>query len=359
MEKGMYKLSKVVRTIVVVVLVVWLVPWLYNFMTYNPVRSPFTLYSSVVKEFVYTSFEKDKGLCRYDESGNTYTEKEFDSILPLFFIRQLITDERFPSQIGETAIVPKEAQLHNFMFRSIPSHLDKPDPGLYYLLESRSGRVDLEMPTDLFRITDEQIEFIDANSNRIDYDKSNLFTKLMLKKGFKFPATMIVGDPNVRKDYDEGYLIKDKEGKLFHFKMVVGRPYVKPIVLPEGIDVKHAFITEFRDKRTLGFIASASGKLYAIMNGSFEIRELDIPSFDPYKEVITIFGNMLDWTVQITSEEEETYYALDFETLRCIRTFSHDKQSQGFFEKWHAVLMPLRLTFTSQYDKWIRPRINE
>lgn len=359
MENIMHKISKIILGLFIAVLIVWQVPWLYNFMTYAPQRSPFTLYSSVVNEFVYTIYKEGEGLCRYDESGNRYNEKEFDEVLPLFFVRQLTTDDRFPDKIGGVTIIPKQAQMQNFVFRSIPSSLNKPEVGLYYLLESMSGRIDLSMPTDVFRFTNKGIEFVDANTNVIDLEKSVRFTEVMSSKGFSFPAQQVVGDPNTRKDYDQGYLIKDGIGKLFQLKMVKGRPFVKHIELPIGLDIKQLYITEYRGEKTLGFISAMDGKLYAIMNSSCEIKALDVPYFNPNREVITIFGNMLDWTVQITSENKETYYALDADTFKQIRTFSHQPEKVSFWEEWRNVLMPIRLSFTSSYDKWIYPRFNE
>lgn len=354
----MKKISKTILILIVVILVAWLLPWLYDFMTYNPQRSPFTLYSSDLNEFVYATHSKGNELQRRDESGNIYGEKEFDRVLPQFYVRQLVADERFPDSIAGVFVTPREVQQQNFVFRNIPSSLNAPSIPLYFLLESMSGRVDLEMPKDVFRTTDTGIEFIWQNTNKINQEKSARFTQAMLDKGFVFPAELIVNNPSTKKDYDEGSLIKDSEGKLFQLKMTVGRPFVKPIKLPRGLDIKYLYITEFRGRQTLGFISDTKNNFYAIRSGSCDVVRVDVPSFDPDREVITIFGNLLDWTVQVTSAQYETYYALDAINLECIRTFSHELPEVSFWEKSRSYLMPLRLNFTSAYDKWIYPRIN-
>lgn len=66
-------------------------------------------------------------------------------------------------------------------------------------MESMSGRVDLKMPDDVFRITSKGIEFIDMASNSVKEDKSLQFTEAMTKKEFRFPATEIVGNPTVKR----------------------------------------------------------------------------------------------------------------------------------------------------------------
>lgn len=355
----MKKFSKTILSLIIIILIIWLVPWIYDFFTYKPQKSPFTLYSSVIDDFTYSYYESGDGLIRVDSKGNQYTEKEFDQILPFFYVRQLLNDQRFPDSIAGILVSPREVQMQNFVFRNVPSKLQAPQIKLYYLLESMSGRVELQLPNDVFRITQSGIEFIDANTNEIDETKSLLFTKVMSDKGFVFPAKQVVGDPNTRKDYDEGYLIEDKDGKLYQLKMVKGRPFVRSIVLPDDLNIKYLFVTEFRGRKTLGFISDTNNKLYALMAGSYEVKQVDIPSFDPQKEVITIFGNLLDWTIQITSSEKETYYAINAEDLSLIRSFAHKPELMPFFERWRSIFMPVRLHFTSQYDKWVTPRINK
>ena len=39
--------------------------------------------------------EEGKGTVRRDAAGNIYSEAAFDSILPMFYFRQLMSDERF------------------------------------------------------------------------------------------------------------------------------------------------------------------------------------------------------------------------------------------------------------------------
>lgn len=75
----------------------------------------------------------------------------------------------------------------------------------------------------------------------------------MAKKDFHFPAIEIVGNPTVKKEYDEGYLLLDADRRLFHLKQVKGRPYVRAIPLPEGLTLEHLYLTEFRNKRRLPF----------------------------------------------------------------------------------------------------------
>ena len=167
----MIRFSKLFFGFTVFVLLLWLLPWAYNFAFYKPERTPFTLWSCVVGDFAVVDFAGD-GIVR------TYTDREFDSILPTFYARQLLNDERFPDSLCGVAVTPRLLQSENFMFRSTPAEINKPRTGLYPLLESMSGRVDLEMPDDVFRITSSGIEFVVMATNRIDRGKSDRFRRL-------------------------------------------------------------------------------------------------------------------------------------------------------------------------------------
>ena len=193
----MIRFSKLFFGFTVFVLLLWLLPWAYNFAFYKPERTPFTLWSCVVGDFAVVDFAGD-GIVRRDRGGRTYTDREFDSILPTFYARQLLNDERFPDSLCGVAVTPRLLQSENFMFRSTPAEINKPRTGLYPLLESMSGRVDLEMPDDVFRITSSGIEFVVMATNRIDRGKSDRFTEAMTRKGFRFPALAVAVIPSTR-----------------------------------------------------------------------------------------------------------------------------------------------------------------
>ena len=96
----MIRFSKIFFYITVAVLLVWQLPWCYAFLTLKPVKTPFTMYSSVLGDFVITQLDENKQLHRYDTKGNTYTQQQVDSLLPSLYVRQLTADERFPDTIG-------------------------------------------------------------------------------------------------------------------------------------------------------------------------------------------------------------------------------------------------------------------
>jgi len=341
----MKRFSQLFLYITVALLLYWQLPWCYMFFTAKSSSVPFTLYSGVLGDFVQMGVEEGKEIVRWDLSGNVYTQEQVDSLLPFFYVRQLMADERFPDTIKGVPVTPRYVQMTNFTFRSSPKEINAPIVPLYPLLESKSKRLDLEMPDDVFRMTDSSIEFVRMASNTIDEEKSRCYTEALKKKGFVFPVYRIAGNSTTRKKYDEGYLLLDNERKLFHLKQVVGRPYVRAVSLPESVKPEYLFITEFRSRQTLGLLTDTNHRLY-VLDTRYGVTRTGVPAYDPEKEAMTILGNMMDWTVSVKGEDYVAYYALEADTYSLLKSVD--------FPVKRTLVSGLH--FTSGYDKWVKPR---
>lgn len=341
----MLRLSKLIFWGLVALLALWQLPWCYNFFAAKSTTTPFTLYSSLAGDFAVLERGEDKQMIYTDRSGRDYTEDQFDSILPTFYYRQLVTDDRFPDSICGVAVTPRLIQQNNFTVRFNPSDINKAQIGLQQLLESMSGRVDLELPDDVFRLTDQGIEFVKMATNSLDQEKSASFTEMMLRKGFRFPAHHFSGNPTDRKEYDEGYVLLDADRRLFHLKQTKGRPYVRAIELPEEMTAERLYITEFPSRRTLCFVVDSEGGFW-VVERDYRVVKTGIPAFKPETESMLIFGNLFDWTVKIADENSERYYALDGNDYHLLDTMTYELSKQS---------IP-GLKFTSSKDRFVKPR---
>lgn len=356
MEKYVLLGARLFLCAVCVALFAWIVPWAYHFATDGSAKTPFTLYSSLVGDFAQAQ-SGDGGIRYTDCGGNVYTEAQFDSILPAFYYRQLMSDGRLPDSLCGVAVNPKVIQMSNFNFRTSPSDVNRRQVALYPLLESMSGRVDLQMPDDVFRITADGIEFVDMASNAVNRDKSDRFTQMLRKKGFAFPARIVAGNGTNRKEYDNGYLLVDADGRLFNLKMQRGRSYVRAIGLPDSVEVCHLFVTEFRDRRALAFVSDAQKRFWMLEAGTYALRQIDIPPFDPTCESLSIIGNLCDWTLCVTSLHDKRYYAVSADGLRRLKTLEIPDGEPTLAQKVGKWLLPVQLRFQSPLDRDVRPRV--
>lgn len=351
----MIKYSKAFLFITVVLLLMWGLPWAWHFLFGKPGSYPFTIYSCVAHQFV--AMDRSSGSVAYrGEDGSIYSEKQFDSILPTLYNRQLVSDGRFPSQINGVEIDNRTLQMEKFMFRHKPSDINVKRPGLYPLFEGMSGRVDLQMPGDVFRMNT-RMEFVDMEENRVNEERSQRFTQALLDKGFHFPAGVIAGDQNVRKEYDEGYLITDGEGQMFHVKRLKDRPFVRNTEI-SGVNVKYIFPTTFRNRRFYGFISDEDRNLYVLNTKTYELKKLPIPAYDPEKETITIFGDPFYWTVQVLGQEGLKVYAVDANDYSLVAEKTIPVQENRAV-KIGRYIFPAELSFTASTDQYVWPRFTD
>lgn len=355
----MIRTSKILLYFTVTALLAWLLPWIYGFMGGPSPRPPFTLYSTVTGEFSWLE-STGQGIAYQDAAGNTFTEKQFDSILPFFYYRQLVADNRFPDSIRGLPVTPRTAQTGNFMFRSSPRQANARTPGIYPLLESMSGRVDLESPDDVFRIDRRGIAFTDCATNSVTADKSAAFTEMLRKKGFVFPAQVIAGNPTTRKEYDEGFFITDSEGKLFHLKQTKGRPFVRAVALPKGLEIAHIFVTEYRSREYFAFLTDKAGRFYALTTGDYALHPVAVPPVDLTRQGIMIVGNPFDWTVKVSDPDgTEHLYAVDAADFSLLKERHYPAPKPTGTEKAEKYLFPFRLSFTSALDTQVLPHMTD
>lgn len=342
-------LAKIVLALTVLTIVAWKGPWLYNSFLADREDSPFALYSVVDSDFIYMDYVEDEGPVRYDRKGNRFTLEQTDSLLPMFFARQLMADNRFPDSIQGIAVTPEDVRDAAFTFSAKASDANTPPVGLYPLLESMPRRLGLEMPSDVMRFTDDGVEFIVMETNRIDWPKSRRFTEAMKAKGMTFPVKRVCGNPTTEKDYDDGYFVIDNADRLYNIRMVKSRPYVRFIDLPEGVHPQMAWLTEFPERTFLGFMADTDHTLWLITREGAVAHRTGVDEFDCLADNIAIYGNLFDWTVVVSSLNDQTFFAIDAKDYS--RIDYQKETSTGF-------AMP-GLTFTSYTTPEVKLRITD
>ncbi|MDR1414328.1 MAG: DUF4857 domain-containing protein [Odoribacteraceae bacterium] len=350
-------MKKLLLALLVTALAAWVLPALVQKATRSPERYPFIYYSSLLRELCVIDYGDDDEPLQ-DLAGKRYTTAQFDSLLPLLNYRQLMADGHLPDSIDGIAITPPVLHAASFVFRRYPAESDAPPPVLHVLFESMPRRVGIEMPGDVFRL-DDKIEFIDCRDNRVNEEKSARFQQMLERRDYHFPARWNAGNPNPRKAYDEGYFSLDADGRLFHIKMVNGRPYVRDTRASETVDIAAFSVLEVASKRFYGFLFGGQGEVYILEanDGAYHLARLDIAPFDLHHDQLTIMANLLYWNVAVTTPAGRVYYALRSDDLA--RVAEHRvAHAPDTWERLAGRLFPLRLTLEASNSAYIRPRLH-
>ena len=332
----------------------WAIPELIKTATFSRPQYPFGYFSSVHQKFFFRELDKKAENKLHDDEGTAYSDKEFDAALPLLNYRNLTLNGEMPDSVDGVKIEPQLLRTKMVNFRYTPRYKNTPEIPLYIMYESLPKKGSLESPGDLFRLKD-RIEFIDAETNTLKTEKSKQFEDALTKAGFVFPSQWNVGDLNIRKPYDEGYFSLDAQGRLFHIKMVNGRPFVRNTRLDPQIEPVFFSMVEPSDKRFYGIFFDQKGYCYLLEEEYHPLR-LDIDPVDLEKDDVSILGNFLYWTVFIQKEDGRHYYALKTETLEKVR-YSFVEAPDN---KWDAVagkLFPFYLNFQKSGSDYIAPQL--
>lgn len=339
-----------------IIVAAWLLPALYDLVFPRTDRMPFVVYSCLDSTFI--RFETTNKQVRYiDFRGQEFTKHEADSLLPLFAFRQLVAEGRLPDSLYGIELTPKKIQQNAMHFKTSPKQLGKPAVGLYTMLESASGNVDLQLPPDVFRLTEQGLEFVDCETNTVNKAKSLSFSRELTKHGFTFPVQLIWGNGSTRKDYDNGFLLTDANNRLYQLKMVKGAPWVREIKADEPIVWKQLFTIEPANRKLVGLAVSADNMFYAVRSNS-ELVRIDIDEYDPQTMQITIVGDLLHWTITLYTATDSRYYAVDAQSFRQVAREIVPDPELPLSQRIKRWVLPVRLHFTSWQTQLIRPNIN-
>lgn len=332
----------------------WMIPSLVQLTTDSSTRYPFTYYSSVINQFCYIDPE-DNRLLGKDMSGKSYTDAEFNRVLPMFYYRQLAMENALPDSIQGVPVNLHSISRNNFFFWYKPKDKNTPAIELYPMFESCSGKVDLENPDDMFRLKD-RIEFIDMETNQVNTEKSARFQQALDAAGFTGPARWVTGIPSSQKSYDEGYFVLDNNGNLFHVKMTNGKPFVKNTKAGANTSVLAMFPKEVENRSLYGFLYDTDGTLYYLSTDGYRLVKV-LEDIHPDKDRVSVMANMFYWTVVKETSEGEYTYALKNNTMEQVADLFRPSVPSTW-DKVSPYLFPFTVQFSDSTNSYLYPRVS-
>lgn len=223
---------------------------------------------------------------------------------------------------------------------------------VYMLLESEPLRLELEDPEYALVARRDGVRIIEMSKNRNAMELELAFNEALDSAGFRFPAGIVSGNPSTRKAYDEGYMLTDADGRLFHLKLAGGKPFVEGIPT-EGLEIEHIFITENENRASLAYLFDREGRFY-ILDSLRRIIPTDVRA-DVTKQSVLLVGDILNHTVRVSDSDGEDFWALESGTYRTVKTMRLDYPQDESFNL-PKYIFPARLVLSSSLDGRIRPR---
>lgn len=318
-------------------------------------RLPFVFYSCISNEFLLNRFVNGE-IERTDTQGHRFEREEFEDLLPLDNYMQLYKDRRMPKEINGLAVTPEKLRRDRINLRLKPAELDSPAVALYPLIEADSGRVRLEMPGDLLRLTGTPV-FIDVKSNTVNAAKSAKFTAAFQAAQFAFPVKLAGGNPNILKPYDEGYYLTDSRNALYQLRQVRGEPELKKLadLVPpdqraqlDALKPRYLHVQEQDNHEVRLVIVEEGGQVDLIIGSDYRLVTLPLQKYDPADMNLTVRGDMLNRLVTVNDDNHLEAIALDRDYKLLNRyTESQPARAERPAGRVAAVLFPFTLDFES------------
>lgn len=351
---------KIFLTALSIAVLSWFLPWLYSLVFPVGGSDPFVAYSPISNSFIVsTTGEGDTDISEYDNennpTGRKFTREERDSLLPQIYFTQLVAHEKLPDSINGVEVSIPVFKHSQWVFNSIPHDVNKVGAEIYLMMESMPARVDLEDPTEAFRLNG-KVEFIDIATNTVNPKRSSRFTDVFRSRGFVYPVKRLSANITTRKPYDEGYLMTDSEGSLYHVKMQAGRPYMVKVQLPGDMKAEHVFILENPDTRPLGLVTDSENNLYVLEHEGYRLKQLPVGKVNPEVNKLTVVKNLFNWVVKVSGTEGSRWTAIDSDDYSLLGSFETTYEDSTE-ETVAGYIFPFELSFTSTMDCFAKPRV--
>lgn len=349
----MEKISRYILVLVAIITLAATLPDLYWKAFETPFRAPFVMYSCTDNDFMIFRANKNGNVWE-DTRGNKYTREEYEQKLPMMYARQLMVAGTMPDSINGVALDMHDMNRARSFFRFKPQEMKSPKPNLYPMFESESGRANLEMPDDYFRIN-WRIEFIDAESNSVNEEKSQMFSAALYHNGFKFPAKQVSGIPTTRKSCDEGYLLVDDQDQIFHLKMIMGEPFVAKIDNLENLRFRQINCVDFNDKAFYAYLFSENNDIYILTQDEYQLVKLPVDGFNPDSCEMKIYGDMFHYNIIIEDESHINSIVLNRE-FKKVDQFqeSWEKRADLKEGKVSASIFPFQISMTDKNSNFVK-----
>jgi hypothetical protein len=367
----MRKLSTAVLMILAIFTASLYLPMLYEKIFSNRIEKTHLLYSPVTKRFIYKEkivgpippealgkAEDHHAETAYrDENGAWYTRVEFEKHLPFIYYKNMDLWGLLPLEIDGRKFTKAEIKKNRQVLELKPEEISgrSPETPLWPLLESNPGQARLVFPEDRFRMTGSAMEFVNADTNKVDPDLTARFTLALEKAGFVFPARSVGGKFSILKPLDEGVFIVDAGYKVFHVKRRDGDPVVVNTGIDPGLKTRHIKISENKRGEYYGLLLTRNGGLHLLSCDRYRMIQLPLRNYDPDTMDFKLLINPLYRTAVYSDDAVIRAVAMDG-NFTPVDRYEHQmsRATTTAADKFRKVLFPFTLQLSRENSNYLQ-----
>ncbi len=316
------------------------------------IGNPLLFFSPLQKQFIYRESLGGHRFNYMNEEGKSYSRTDFEYQLPFLYYKNLEKKKLLPVSIDGESFDKQTIKAGKQGLEIKSRHLDSHHPQieLYPLFNNNPEVAIMPFPEDMFRFTNQAMEFINADSNRIDTRLTGRFTSALESLGFVFPATVIGGKTTNLKPFDEGFFIRDSKGQVFHVKRVLDKPEIIKTPIDSTLDIQDILVSENKRKEFYGTIITRQGDLYLISYDNYRLISLPVEKYQPGSMDFKLLINPM-YKTAVSSGSKMVYGTAMDSSYQSFRSYELDRHNPTPFlvQVSRALLFPFQLHFDNPY----------
>ncbi len=293
----MRRLSAAALVLLVVILSAIYVPEAYRKTCMPEIEKTLLLFSPTAKRFVYRdrltgaapeeimskAEDHHADIAYRDQDGTYYSRMDFEKMLPFVYAKNMELWGLLPIEIDGRSFGLEGIKAENQVMELTPEMLAEngPKPSLWPLMEAETGQARLVFPEDLFRMTENGMDFVNADENEVDEELSRSFTDALKLRGFSFPARSVNSKVTLLKPFDEGVFIVDRDYKVFHVKRRKNAPEITATPVEQDLKTRYILVSENLRRAYYGLILGEDDRVHLLLCEGYGTVPLNLEGYDP------------------------------------------------------------------------------
>lgn len=266
---------------------------------YSPVNQDFILKEKIVGKVPQAAqgftFDHHSNLVYMKADGTYVHRKIFERHLPFIYYKNMeilgILPITLNGQTFDKKTIKAQRRVLEIKARELADRY--PEVPFYPLLESNPGQARLVFPENRFRMTDSEMEFINADTNVVDTVLTRMYTHALKTKGFMFPARSVNGKFTVLKPFDEGVFLVDHNFHVFHVKRVDDKPLIVKTPISPDLKIRAIKVSENKQKKYYGMALSGDGRIFLLGYDNYGLTPVPLADYDPDRMDLKLIFNPL------------------------------------------------------------------
>lgn len=268
----------------------------------------YIFYSPILKEFIYQENHGGHNFSFTSQSKKSFTQKEYESMLPFVYWRDLEIQGKLPINIEGRIFEKDELKKERLSFEFIPKERRKSHAKLYPLFNPHSTQGAILFPEQAIYFGDSKISVYDFDNGLLK-NETQMVNSLAREASLSFPIERVFGKSTNMKPFDLGYILIDSKKHAFNIRKQDDKMTLEEISFLNNIDISYIYISENRAQKFAGYLIDKASNFY-LLRWDFNPILLPLEDFNAKTMSLQLIVDALGYLVRFN--DTKRYFGIYF-----------------------------------------------